>query len=60
VIMTTDEQKQISTIEAHELDYKRRVQRVEFTKGLSIDQLLQKANSPQSSHKSEIQLNEHR
>jgi len=52
--MSTIEHKRISTIEAHELDYKRRLERVEFTKGLSIDELLQKINSPESSHKSNM------
>ena len=54
MIMSSEECKEISTIEAHELDYKRRLERTEFTKGLSIDELLQKINSPQSTHKSNM------
>jgi hypothetical protein len=50
--MASDEYENISTLEAHELDYKRRLERKEFTKGLSREQLMQKINSPKSYHKS--------
>ena len=53
--MSNDDNNKLSTIQAHELDYKRRLERAEFTRGLSIDELLQKINSPQSSsHRSNI------
>lgn len=56
MIMSTDDHKnKLSTIQAHERDYKRRLERAEFTKGLSIDEILQKINSPQSSsHRSSV------
>ena len=58
ITSTDDHKNKLSTIQAHERDYKRRLERAEFTKGLSIDELLQKINSPQSSsHRSNIPHN---
>ena len=44
---TNDEYEDLSSIEEHELDYKRRLQRMEFTNGSSQEELLEKANSLQ-------------
>lgn len=48
------EHENVSTLEDHELDYRRRLARIEFTKGLSREELMQKINTPKSSHKSDI------
>lgn len=44
-----EEYEDLSSIEEHELDYKRRLQRMEFTDGSSQEELLEKANSFQPS-----------
>lgn len=49
--MASNEYENISTLEAHEIDYKRRLERKEFTKGLSREELMQKINMPRSSHR---------
>jgi hypothetical protein len=46
---SNDEYEDLSSIEEHELDYKRRLQRMEFTDGSSQEELLEKANSLQPS-----------
>ena len=46
---SNDEYEDLSSIEEHELDYKRRLQRIEFTDGSSQEELLEKANSLQPS-----------
>ncbi|MGI8832132.1 MAG: hypothetical protein ACR2IS_05775 [Nitrososphaeraceae archaeon] len=46
---SNDEYEDLSSIEEHELDYKRRLQRIEFTDGSSQEELLEKANSWQPS-----------
>ena len=46
---TNDEYEDLSSIEEHELEYKRRLQRMEFTDGSSQEELLEKANSFQPS-----------
>jgi hypothetical protein len=46
---SNDEYEDLSSIEEHELDYKRRIQRMEFTDGSSQEELLEKANSLQPS-----------
>lgn len=38
--IASDEYENITTIEAHELDYKRRLEPKEFTKGLTREQLI--------------------
>jgi hypothetical protein len=42
---SNDEYEDLSSIEEHELDYKKRLQRMEFTDGSSQEELLEKANS---------------
>ncbi len=39
------EYEDLSAIEEHELDYKRRRKRIEFAEGSSRDELIEKANS---------------
>jgi hypothetical protein len=51
---TIDEYEDLSSIEEHELDYKRRLQRMEFTNGSSQEELLEKANSLQPSPSSSV------
>lgn len=46
---SNDEYEDLSSIEEHELEYKRRLQRMEFTNGSSQEELLEKANSLQPS-----------
>jgi hypothetical protein len=46
---SNDEYKDLSSIQEHELDYKRRLQRMEFTDGSSQEELLDMANSLQPS-----------
>jgi hypothetical protein len=48
-ISSNDEYEDLSSIEEHELDYKRRLQRMEFTDGSSQEELLERANSLQQS-----------
>jgi hypothetical protein len=50
---SNDEYEDLSSIEEHELDYKRRLQRMEFTNGSSQEELLEKANSLQPSSSSD-------
>jgi hypothetical protein len=49
---SNDEYKDLSSIQEHELDYKRRLQRMEFTDGSSQEELLDMANSLQPSQSS--------
>jgi len=49
---SNDEYKDLSSIQEHELDYKRRLQRIEFTDGSSQEELLDMANSLQPSQSS--------
>jgi hypothetical protein len=42
---STDEYEDLSQIKEHELDYKRRRKRIEFTDGLSEEELIKRANS---------------
>jgi hypothetical protein len=45
---STDEYEDLSQIKEHELDYKRRRKRIEFTDGLSEEELIKRANSSSS------------
>ena len=54
---TNDEYEDLSSIEEHELDYKRRLQRMEFTNGSSQEELLEKANSLSHHHHHRLEPN---
>jgi hypothetical protein len=47
------EYENLPTFETQDLDYQRRVERLEFTHGLSREELMRKINTPESSGTSE-------
>jgi hypothetical protein len=53
---STEQYEDLPQIKEHELDYKRRRKRIEFTDGLSEEELIKRANSSSPSSQASVIL----